>query len=212
MLGDEVPAATPATAAPAASGNANTQALLMDIFGSDSSNTAAAASLQPAQSSQRSVQDILGLFGNSSSPAPTAIVSPVSTGAPSLFGGLATQAPAPAPAPVVQARTAAPGYVAYDNNELRIALTPQTSPTKPGLVMILARFQVTGSQAASNVNFQAAVPRVRAKRLLVNPRALTVSVSVRYRRSNCRCYPCLIRQSSRAQSRRNSFGSQHQLG
>ena len=53
-------------------------------------------------------------------------------------------------------------YPAYDKNELRISLTPQTSAQKPGVVNILARFQVTGSTPATGINFQAAVPKVCA--------------------------------------------------
>jgi AP-1 complex subunit gamma-1 len=53
-----------------------------------------------------------------------------------------------------------PSYTAYDKNELKITLTPQTSAAKPGIVLILARFQVTGSNEATSLNFQAAVPKV----------------------------------------------------
>jgi AP-1 complex subunit gamma-1 len=51
-------------------------------------------------------------------------------------------------------------YPAYEKNGLRITLTPQTSPTRPGVVMILARFQVTGGEAVTGLSFQAAVPKV----------------------------------------------------
>jgi AP-1 complex subunit gamma-1 len=44
---------------------------------------------------------------------------------------------------------------------LKITLTPQTSAARPGLVNILARFQVSGANPANGVNFQAAVPKVR---------------------------------------------------
>ena len=41
-----------------------------------------------------------------------------------------------------------------------ISLTPQRSAAQPGVVEILARFQVKGSVAATNLNFQVAVPKV----------------------------------------------------
>ena len=77
----------------------------------------------------------------------------------SLFNAAATvpQAASPPPAPAA----APPGYTAYDKNELRVILNPQTSPTRPGLVRIIASFQATGANSLSGLNFQAAVPKVR---------------------------------------------------
>ncbi|KDQ06848.1 hypothetical protein BOTBODRAFT_192787 [Botryobasidium botryosum FD-172 SS1] len=161
MIGDEVPASGPAP--PSNATVQNTQALLMDIFGGDSQTAASPSSPQP--SAQRSVQDIMGLYGNNAAASPT-IASPIGSGGASLFSGLAIQTQPTTPAPAPPARQPAPGYVAYDNNELRVALTPQTSPTKPGLVNIIARFQVTGSESASNINFQAAVPRTQQLQML----------------------------------------------
>lgn len=46
---------------------------------------------------------------------------------------------------------------------MRITLTPQTSATRPGLVRIIANFQATGANVVSELNFQAAVPKVRAR-------------------------------------------------
>jgi AP-1 complex subunit gamma-1 len=51
-------------------------------------------------------------------------------------------------------------YPAYEKNGLKISLTPQPLAARPGVVMILARFQVTGSETAVNLSFQAAVPKV----------------------------------------------------
>lgn len=72
-----------------------------------------------------------------------------------------TQATSP-PTPAVPQQKQLPVYTAYDKNDLKITLTPQTSPTKPGVVMILARFQVAGNQVASGISFQAAVPKVNS--------------------------------------------------
>lgn len=81
---------------------------------------------------------------------------PVANGAPSVFNLPQTQTPPPQPAQPAQPRLTA--YPAYDKNELRIMLTPQVP--KPGVVNILARFQVSGSTAVTGLNFQAAVPKV----------------------------------------------------
>lgn len=51
-------------------------------------------------------------------------------------------------------------YTAYEKNELKVTLTPQTNPNKPGIVNVLARFQVTGQNMASGLSFQVAVPKV----------------------------------------------------
>lgn len=51
-------------------------------------------------------------------------------------------------------------YTAYEKNELKVTLTPQTNPNKPGIVNVLARFQVTGQNLASGLSFQVAVPKV----------------------------------------------------
>lgn len=77
---------------------------------------------------------------------------------PSLFNSASTvpQAASPPPAPAATP----PGYSAYDKNELRIILNPQTSPTRPGLVRIIASFQATGANPVTGLNFQAAVPKV----------------------------------------------------
>ena len=51
-------------------------------------------------------------------------------------------------------------YTAYEKNELKVTLTPQTSPNKPGIVNVLARFQVTGQNVVAGLSFQVAVPKV----------------------------------------------------
>jgi len=137
------------------------QDLLAEIFGSSASSTPAVSATTPAPSSQRStVDDILGLFGSSSTPISSA---PVRAPAPVTASAIPTPLPQsqlpPSQAPA-SAPTRLPGYAAYDQNGLTITLTPQTSTARPGVVMIMARFQVTGESPATSINFQAAVPKV----------------------------------------------------
>jgi AP-1 complex subunit gamma-1 len=111
---------------------------------------------------QQSINDILGLFDTSSStPAaapPAASPFDVLGGAPAptLFASTSTSPPAPRVAPAQKS----PGYVAYNKNSLKITLHPQVSAQRPGVVLITARFEVSGMQPAEGVNFQAAVPKV----------------------------------------------------
>ena len=137
------------------------QDLLAEIFGS-SSTPSAPSPAAPAQSQKSTVQDILGLFDSPAAPSTStpvqtqAPVLPVSNGGASAFSLPQAQTPPPQPAQPAQPRLTA--YPAYDKNELRITLTPQVP--KPGVVNILARFQVTGNTPATGLNFQAAVPKV----------------------------------------------------
>ncbi|KAF9052363.1 gamma-adaptin [Hymenopellis radicata] len=124
---------------------------LAHLFGGGSPSPAAnGAPSQPAQT-RSTIDDILGLFG----PGPTASPAPP----------MAAVSPAPGPSlfDVVSSSSSSPprlaSYTAYDKNQLKITLTPQTSAAKPGIVLIQARFQVTGGGAAENVTFQAAVPK-----------------------------------------------------
>jgi len=57
-------------------------------------------------------------------------------------------------------------YTAYEKNELKVTLTPQTSPNRPGIVNVLARFQVTGQNAATGLSFQVAVPKTQQLQML----------------------------------------------
>ncbi|KJA23596.1 hypothetical protein HYPSUDRAFT_163262 [Hypholoma sublateritium FD-334 SS-4] len=160
LLGDDI-AATPHAAVhnpPAASAQSN-QDLLAEIFGGLSTT---AASPPPAAPQRSAVDNIMGLFDNASISSP-GLPTPYPTAAPPA----AYQAPAPAAppsaAPPQQKFTA---YPAYDKNDLRITLTPQTAATKPGVVMILARFQVSGGVAATGLSFQAAVPKSQQLQML----------------------------------------------
>lgn len=151
LLGDE--AITTSSSAPPAQG---VEELLQGIFGGGGSTSTGAT---PAKSK---VDEILDIFGGSSSTtqsAPVPATNPVS-----LFSASPSQ---PLTSAAVQA-PAAPRftpYTAYDMNELQITLTPQTNPAKPGMVQILAKFQVTGQMAATGLVFQAAVPKVSTSTL-----------------------------------------------
>ncbi|KAJ7890680.1 adaptin N terminal region-domain-containing protein [Mycena olivaceomarginata] len=140
----------------------NNEDLIRDIFGGGSDQPAATV---PAQAPRSTVDDIMGLFG----PGPSAASSPPAAAIPpsnpmSAFNIPATQSPpVPAPQPAAPRLTS---YTAYDTNELKITLTPQTSAAQPGTVMILARFQVSGTSPATGLSFQAAVPKSQQLQML----------------------------------------------
>jgi AP-1 complex subunit gamma-1 len=163
LLGDEVPPPTPVVNGQA---TPNNQDLLAEIFGSSPAASFPTSGYTPSISPQpqkNSVQDILGLFDSSPSPSPA---SPAHTSpTPSAFSTLSpkpqSQAPSrPPPQPSAPRLTT---YTAYDKNDLKITLTPQTSAARPGVVNIMARFQVSNSNTATGLNFQAAVPKVRVR-------------------------------------------------
>ncbi|KDQ30081.1 hypothetical protein PLEOSDRAFT_1053480 [Pleurotus ostreatus PC15] len=170
LLGDD----TLTTSGPAANGQAaaaaqNNQDLLAEIFGSSSTSSAPMTSTPAPASSKSTVDDILGLFGSTpapSAPAPapaTSLFSQTTAASPPLSNiSQATPISVP-PQPPAPRLTA---YTACDKNELQITLTPQTSAAKPGMVMILAKFQVSGSNVVTNMNFQAAVPKSQQLQML----------------------------------------------
>jgi AP-1 complex subunit gamma-1 len=172
----------------------NTQNLLDEIFGSSSATemtisssptSAPATSASPPPKPRNAIDDILGLFPDSTStPSP----NPINTMVPTLGGlGSGLTSPAygsgsPMPTPVPQSAFSLPqaqsppqhppqqrltAYTAYEKNELKITLTPQMSPNRPGIVNVLARFQVLGQNAVSGLSFQVAVPKVRFSFLYV---------------------------------------------
>ncbi|KAI0924539.1 clathrin associated protein complex large subunit [Taiwanofungus camphoratus] len=165
LLGDDI------SPAPAVNGNGqpaptqNNQDLLAEIFGS--SSTPAVSPGAPASTQKSTVDDILGLFGSTSTPSPVPAPSQPSPFATSNDVQSAFNLPqtstSPSQAPTQPRLTA---YPAYEKNELRITLTPQTSPARPGLVNILARFQVTDSNPVTGLNFQAAVPKSQQLQML----------------------------------------------
>nr|GAT46773.1 gamma-adaptin [Mycena chlorophos] len=159
LLGSD-DAASPITNGTSTQSNAD---LLRELLGGGSDQ---AVSPSPA-ATRSAVDDIMSLFGPSPSspaapaPAPTAVPT---SNPMSMFDNIAS-APPPA-APVAPAQSRLTSYPAYERNDLKITLTPQTNPTQPGTVMILARFQVTGSSPATDVTFQAAVPKSQQLQML----------------------------------------------
>jgi len=158
------------------------QDLLAEIFGSSPLTTSPVTQQQQRQST---IDDILDLFGSTnlaSSPAPlssfTTSPPPVTNPLSSLMSNSSSThssssvqslpipssstATSPAPLAAAVAKTAPrlTAYTAYEKNDLKITLTPQTSAAKPGIVMILVKFTVQNSSGASGINFQAAVPKV----------------------------------------------------
>ncbi|KAH9935964.1 Adaptor protein complex AP-1 gamma subunit [Epithele typhae] len=169
LLGEDTTPA--ANGAPAVANS--TQDLLASLFGGADASPAPAAAgspAPPAPPTQRDIaKDILGLFDSpnpSGSPAPAAAASPPPPagmsamagmgGMGSVFAAAAATPAAPSPVPVAPA-----GYIAYDQNELKVTLVPQTSPTRPGLVRVVASFLATGMAPISGLNFQAAVTKTQ---------------------------------------------------
>lgn len=161
LLGDDISSASdPVVAVPG--GHKTNEDLLAEIFGGSTAMSATTNTATPTSASSQpqktTAADILGLFD---SPAPAPSASPQAQQAPpaaatSLFDLSTPSAPPPKPA----AAPNLPSYNAYNKNDVVISLTPQRSTTQPGVVDILARFQVKGSTAAIGLNFQVAVPKV----------------------------------------------------
>ncbi|KAG1864916.1 adaptin N terminal region-domain-containing protein [Suillus subluteus] len=168
LLGDEVAPPTPVVNGQATHNN---QDLLAEIFGSSPAVPSSTPGLTPSTSPQpqkSSVQDILGLFDSSPSPALSAPAPSSTTSAFTTFSPQPQSQAPPQPSPQQQ-HPPAPrltSYTAYDKQELKITLTPQTSAARPGVVNIMARFQVSGSNAATGLNFQAAVPKSQQLQML----------------------------------------------
>lgn len=134
----------------------------MSLFDSAPEMPSNASSPPPSAQPPRSAHDdIMGLFGPGPTSSPAPAPTPPSNNVMSAFSLPQSQSPAQPP-PQPQAAAAAPRltpYTAYDKNELKITLTPQTSAAKPGVVNILAKFQTAGT-LVTGLNFQAAVPKV----------------------------------------------------
>ncbi|KAI9507678.1 Adaptor protein complex AP-1 gamma subunit [Russula earlei] len=152
LLGDDISALSdPVLAVPG--GHKTNEDLLAEIFGgtNETSTSAPKGSSQPQRAT---ANDILGLFD---SPVHSAQSEPPTKS--SLFDltpSITPAAPPPKPAaPKLQS------YIAYSKNDLVISLTPQRSKSQPGVVDILARFQVKGNIAATNLNLQVAVPKTQ---------------------------------------------------
>ncbi|TFK51781.1 Adaptor protein complex AP-1 gamma subunit [Heliocybe sulcata] len=170
LLGDEISSSSaPATNGTAPSTRTN-EDLLAEIFGSSAPSAPVPGASEPTspvsppgQKKASTIDDILGLFD--STPAPTTsspVPAPVSQMS-SAFSLPQTQTPPPA------AQPAAPrlqSYTAYEKNTLKITLTPQPNAARPGVVNILARFQVTAGQPVESLVFQAAVPKTQQLQML----------------------------------------------
>lgn len=146
----------------------NNQDLLAEIFGSSApaSTSPQPASSIPPQPQKSNIQDILGLFDTSPNPASPAL-EPGPSASPLAFSLPQTQVQSPVqtqiPAAVAQQQSTGPRltpYTVYEKNELKITLTPQTSAARPGVVNIMARFHVSGTNMVTGLHFQAAVPKV----------------------------------------------------
>ncbi|KAI0289566.1 Adaptor protein complex AP-1 gamma subunit [Russula brevipes] len=158
LLGDDIPAPSePAVAVPG--GHKTNEDLLAEIFGG-STATSATSPTPASQPQKTTANDILSLFD---SPAPSAPLQAAPAATSSLFDLVPSAAPAappPAPAPA-RAAPKLQSYTVYNKNDLVISLTPQGSTTQPGVVDILARFQVKGNTASTGLNFQVAVPKTQ---------------------------------------------------
>lgn len=163
-MGDEAALGGPTASAtsPVVPGGTN-EDLLSQIFGGSSATTAPVAgtptpSVPPANQKQKAIDDILGLFGSTSAPSPApAPQAPVVAPALQAVGSSSR----PATGAAQPAKAAAPGYVAYDKNNLKITFNPQVSAARPGVVLVSTRFEATGALAAEGLNFQVAVPKVK---------------------------------------------------
>ncbi|KAI3619637.1 ap-1 complex subunit gamma-1 [Moniliophthora roreri] len=149
------------------------QDLLNEIFSTTTPSTSSGGGgAAPAPKSQQStIDDILGLFGTPSNTAPASAPPPpgfnsASSPPPTDPVSAFSLPQSKSPAPQVPTAPKLTPYTAYEKNNLKITLTPQTSAAKPGVVMILARFQVTGSSAATGLQFQAAVPKSQQLQML----------------------------------------------
>src|SRR6266436_6078047 len=166
LLGDDISTPSdPVVSVPG--GHKTNEDLLAEIFGgSTATSTTTTSTTTPSSTSQQpqktTAADILGLFDSPapSAPSPQAqhAPPPSAAAASSLFDLSPPVTPAaPPPKP---AAPNLPSYTAYNKNDLVVSLTPQHSTTQPGVVDILARFQVKGSATATGLNFQVAVPKV----------------------------------------------------
>ncbi|CAL1714642.1 unnamed protein product [Somion occarium] len=150
LLGDDLSSTGPAAAVNGAAAVAQSNKdLLAEIFGS----SGASSSTPTAQAPRTTAQDILSLFDST----PTSPVATQPTSIPSTSAAAAAPARPAVTSPPQPAQPRLVSYPAYDKNGLRISLTPQ--PRQPGVVDIQVRFQVSGGVPASDINFQAAVPK-----------------------------------------------------
>ena len=143
----------------AASAQAASNLLDLDLLGDGPSTSAAAT----AAGAGTAADDILSLFGPSSTPAagaalasrpvPAAVaVDPLAD----LLGGASLSAPAPAGAAPAQPA----GVIGYNKNGVVINFAPQRDTSNPALVNVTCTFQNGSPAMLTNFVFQAAVPKV----------------------------------------------------
>lgn len=178
----------------------STQDLLADIFGT--SNDESPSSAAPAKSS---VNDILGLF-DSTSLSPQATGSKPTKSTSSDLGDIFSQSPSSSPAPPPAKPHALETATAYESNGLKITLTPSKDPSKPNILLILARFTATAGEMIEAVSFQAAVPKVRSLhfRSRCDSKNEELIRSFHDRLRSCRCSLVRARRFDRARRKRNS--------
>lgn len=168
LLGDDTSSSQVHTNGPSVAAQSN-QDLLAEIFGSSTlTSTPSTAAVSTPSAHRSAVNDILGLFGSTpaaavSTPAPVQTPEAINTPSAPLPQ---SQSQSPPPQASTSGSSRLTTYTAYDQNGLKITLTPQTSPAKPGIVMIMARFQVTGESPVTGINFQAAVPKTQQLQML----------------------------------------------
>jgi AP-1 complex subunit gamma-1 len=220
LLGDDISTPSdPAVAVPG--GHKTNEDLLAEIFGGLTAMTTTTDAATPTSASSQpqktTAADILGLFDSPTpSASPQAQQAPP-TAAASLFD-LSTPVTPAAPPPKPAAPNL-PSYNAYNKNDVVISLTPQRSTTQPGVVDILARFQVKGSITATGLNFQVAVPKV-SNNSPVPPSSTYVPDDVyfflsfhdrQHRHNSYKCSPCHVRMSTPERQRHSKCALLPQL-
>jgi len=172
QIEDLIDSEVPSAAGPTPNGQTATNENLIDeLFGSSPSPSPSTVA-SSTRTQKSTVDDIMGLFDSSAPAAVSSPTQPLPSNAPSAFSLPQTQSPQPPAAPRLTS------YNAYDNNELKVTLTPQTVAGRPGVVNILARFQTAGGNPVTGLTFQAAVPKSQQLQMLpmssphVNPGAI----------------------------------------
>ncbi|KAH9962628.1 Adaptor protein complex AP-1 gamma subunit [Russula dissimulans] len=154
LLGDDISApSVPVASVPG--GHKTNEDLLAEIFGG-STETSTVTPTATSQPQKATANDILSLFDSPTPSAPPQAAPPAASSLFDLASPVTPAAPPPKPA-----APKLPLYTVYDKNDLVISLNPQRSTTQPGVVDILARFQVKGRTAATSLNFQVAVPKTQ---------------------------------------------------
>ena len=214
LLGDDISSPSdPVVAVPG--GHKTNEDLLAEIFGGSTATSATTNAGTPTSASSQpqktTAADILGLFDSPSPAASPQAQQAPPTSAASLFDMSTPVTPAaPPPKP---AAPNLPSYNAYNKNDVVISLTPQRSTSQPGVVDILARFQVKGSTTATGLNFQVAVPKVNNSPV---PPSSTVPDAVNFsmivnRHNSYKCSPCHVRMSTQERQRHSKCALLPQL-